>query len=133
MAKRVKSVSFSSVRSDPAQLKQRMDFLGRIFVWPRRGWSLPVLEEDVLRWDVWLSQAPPSWLPALQGADFGASRLEHDGQGGQQQHEEAQDKKDRWGSREGGRARNEKHKKTHSAPFLFISLLFLPLLAGAGG
>lgn len=71
-----------------------MNSLGRFFVGPCTVWSLPVLKQDVLWWDVWLPQAPPSWLPALQGANFGASRLEYNGQGGQQHHEEAQDKED---------------------------------------
>lgn len=49
---------------------------------PCKG-GLPVFKKDVLWWDVWLTQAPPSWLPALQGANGGDSRLEHYSQGRQ--------------------------------------------------
>lgn len=130
MAERVKSTSFFSGRSDPSSSRGCISWVG-FFVGACRGWALPVLKEDVLWWDVWLPQAPPAWLPALQGAGFGASRLEHDGQGGQQQHEEAQDEEDCWGRQEGGQEVRNTKKPFSTIPL--ISLLLLLGEAGAGG
>lgn len=86
---------------------------------PWKG-GLPVFKEDILWRDVRLAQAPPSWLPALQGANVRDSRLEHYSQGCQHHNQEAQNKKDHWGSQEGWHEETQKAVCINTA----VSLLY---------